>query len=445
VPPSLAWSDLRGARVGLWGLGVEGRANLARLRALDVEPVAVVDDAPSEVEPADLGIAVVATAAGGLELLATCDVVVKSPGISRWRPEVAALEADGVAVAGGLGLWVQGLDDPSRIALVTGTKGKSTTTRIAGHLATALGRRPFVGGNLGAPPWDPAADGDHDLWIVETSSYQATDLARAPGTVVVTSLHPDHLDWHGSFERYAADKLSVCTRPGARLVVANGDDGALREHAHLLGPHVRWLGLADAVAGDWDAGLSLRGDHNRVNAVLAAGCLEALGVDGTDDPARLALAARGFGGLPSRLQVVARTGAVEFVDDGLATNVLPVLRAVDAFPGRRVALIVGGHDRGIDYAPLAVGLAGRTDPLLVLTIPDNGERIGAALGAGGGAVAVEPCADLEAAVTRGAAWAAPDGVVLLSPAAPSYGRYRDYRDRGAAFTAAAIATGASPA
>jgi UDP-N-acetylmuramoyl-L-alanine---L-glutamate ligase len=444
VPPSLAWADLRGARVGLWGLGVEGRANLARLRALAVEPVAVVDDAPP-VPPADLGVDVVATTAGGLEQLAACDVVVKSPGISRLRPEVAVLEGAGVAVAGGLGLWVQGLADPSRVALVTGTKGKSTTTRIAGHLAIGLGRRPFVGGNLGAPPWDPAADGDHDLWVVETSSYQATDLARAPRTVVVTSLHPDHLDWHGTFERYAADKLSVCTRPGAHLVVANGDDDALRDHARLLGSHVRWLGRADAIAGDWDSGLSLRGDHNRVNAVLAAACLEAIGVDGADDPHRLAVAALGFAGLPSRLQVVARAGAVEFVDDGLATNVLPVLRAVEAFPGRRVALIVGGRDRGIDYDPLAEGLAERTAPLLVLTIPDNGERIRAALtGRRLAPIAVEPCADLETAVARGAAWADPDGVVLLSPAAPSYGRYRDYRDRGEAFTAAAVATGATP-
>jgi UDP-N-acetylmuramoyl-L-alanine---L-glutamate ligase len=114
--------------------------------------------------------------------------------------------------------------------------------------------------------------------------------------------------------------------------------------------------------------------------------------------------------------------------------VLPTLAALDAFPGRRVALIAGGHDRGIDYRPLAAGLAGRDAPALVLAVPDSGPRIQAAIEAAGPAkVEVVACADLDAAVERGFGWAAPDGVVLLSPAAPSFGRFRNYADRGAAF------------
>jgi UDP-N-acetylmuramoyl-L-alanine---L-glutamate ligase len=126
------------------------------------------------------------------------------------------------------------------------------------------------------------------------------------------------------------------------------------------------------------------------------------------------------------------------VDDSLSTNVLPTLAAMDAFPGRRVALIVGGHDRGIDYAPLAAGLAPRAGATLVLTLPDSGPRIEAAMKAADavGQLEVLSCADLDEAVRTGYQWARPDGIVLLSPAAPSFGVFKNYRDRGEAFARA---------
>jgi len=95
-----------------------------------------------------------ATARGGLAALLTCDVVIKSPGISRYRPEVEELERAGIPVRGGLGLW---LEDVSleRVVCITGTKGKSTTTAIAQHLLTGLGYSARVGGNIGQPPWIP--------------------------------------------------------------------------------------------------------------------------------------------------------------------------------------------------------------------------------------------------------------------------------------------------
>jgi UDP-N-acetylmuramoylalanine--D-glutamate ligase len=107
----------------------------------------------------------------------------------------------------------------------------------------------------------------------------------------------------------------------------------------------------------------------------------------------------------------------------------------------------GAHDRGIDYAPLAAGLAPRQAPTLVLTLPDSGPRIEAAIAALGGgsgngsaagppALTVRSCADLDEAVQAGYEWARPDGIVLLSPAAPSFGVFRNYRDRGDAFARA---------
>ncbi len=318
------------------------------------------------------------------------------------------------------------------------------------------------------------------------------DLPCSPPVVAVTSLHPDHLDWHGGVQNYYRDKLSACSQPGADLTVANGDSGLLRERASLLGPRVDWVHAADDPGASWMEPLALLGGHNRRNALIARRCLQALGVAGASDEAALHAAAGGFRHLDHRLQVAGAVAGVTFVDDSLSTNVLPTLAALDAFPGRRVALIAGGHDRGIDYAPLAAALRDRAAPTMVLTLPDSGPRIraeieaalgadrppgaadrppgasglagvqpgasglagvqpgasgpaGAGPGASGlagvqpgasGLAGAEDCPDLDAAVARAFDWARPDGVVLLSPAAPSFGQFRDYRERGEAFARA---------
>jgi UDP-N-acetylmuramoyl-L-alanine---L-glutamate ligase len=440
--PKLSWSDLAGARVGVWGLGREGHANLRKLLALGVDPV-LVDDHPPAKADTD-GRLVLATDDGGLAALEGCDVVVKTPGLSRYRPEVAHLSARGIPVVGGLGLWLAEAD-LRRVVCVTGTKGKSTTVSVIGHLLTGLGHQCLVGGNIGVSPYDPAgpaAAGDFDYWAIEVSSYQATDLPVSPPVVAVTSLHPDHLDWHGGVEQYYRDKLSACSQPGAELTVANGDSDLLSERAALLGPRVEWVREDDEPGADWMAPLGLPGRHNRRNALIARRCLVALGVPGADDDAALRAAAPGYRPLPSRLTPIGTARGVTFVDDSLSTNVLPTLAALDAFPGRRIALIVGGHDRGIDYAPLAAGVLARQAPTRVLTLPDSGPRIRAAIEAAAAQkqerqeATTTDCPDLETAVAAGFAWAQPDGVVLLSPAAPSFGRFRDYSDRSEAFARA---------
>jgi UDP-N-acetylmuramoylalanine--D-glutamate ligase len=408
-------------------------------------PVLVDDEPPG----AELdGLKVWATDGGGLEQLTRCEAVVKSPGISRYRAEARHLEAAGVAVCGGLGLFMEEAD-PARVACVTGTKGKSTTTALAVHLLNGLGYDARAGGNIGHPPWDPAGGPAPDYWVIETSSFQVPDLYSGPAVVAVTSLSPDHLDWHGSVERYYADKLSLCIKPGVAHAVANGSDPELRARSDELGPNVQWVG-ADDVERDrlWSEELALRGSHNARNASIARAMILALGI--LADDGALAAAAEGFSALPSRCHSLGRVGTVEFVDDSLATNVLPTQAALEAFDGRAVALLVGGQDRGVDYAPLGRSVARRTEPTLVVTMPDNGPRIGAAVrGAidSNDAVEVVDAPDLASAVEAAHDWAASaeaGGVVLLSPAAPSFGRYRDYEERADAFARAAARYGPRP-
>src|SRR5262245_28980318 len=218
--PLISWADLAGRRVGVWGpAGVEGQANLRKLAALGVTPAVLVDDSPVSAA-GDASPAVLATAAGGLEALAGCDVVIKAPGISRYREDARWLAGRGVPVAGGLGLWLAGKPE-GQVITITGTKGKSSTTAVAGHLLTRLGYPAMTGGNIGRLPYDPDLDrpgaqgAPPRYWVIEVSSYQAMDLPVSAPVTAVTSLHPDHLPWHGGVEQYYADKLSACSQPGA--------------------------------------------------------------------------------------------------------------------------------------------------------------------------------------------------------------------------------------
>ncbi len=424
---ALGWADLTGMTVGIFGAGVEGHAALERLDGL-ARDVVVVDDAPQP----DSDLRVLATDQGGLDALARCDVVIKSPGISAYRPEIAALEAQGVPVVGGIGLTLHEVDR-SRVICVTGTKGKSTTSAILGHLLTGLGKRVAVTGNIGIPPFDVSVPDDLDVLVIETSSFQALDVVDAPAVVVVTSLDTDHLDWHGSVEQYRADKLSLTALPNAGITIAQGNSPALRAHAADLGGDVRWV---SALAGPWSEGLGLTGAHNLANAELAREALLALGINEAKDEELLRRAAHGFTGLPGRFSTAGSIGAVRFIDDSLATNVLPTLAALDAVRGHRVALLLGGHDRGIDYHSLITALQRRGEPTLVIGLPDSGPRLVEAIAATPTTTEVRTADSVAEATALGYAWADPDGVVLLSPAAPSFSQFTSWKERSASFRAA---------
>jgi UDP-N-acetylmuramoylalanine--D-glutamate ligase len=431
--PLISWSALASASVGIWGLGVEGAASLRRLQSMGIEPV-LVDDHPAREMT---GGEVLATAAGGLAALLACDVVIKSPGISRYRPEVAQLEQAGVPVRSGLGLWLE--DVPlEHVVCITGSKGKSTTSAIAGHLLAGLGYRVGVGGNIGRPPWEPARGPEPDYWVIETSSYQVPDLTNGPPVIAVTSLSPDHLDWHGSLDRYYTDKLSLCTKPGVTLAIADGSNATLREHVGLLGPHVQWVEADDPeFGGRWVDALGLPGVHDVRNAAIARAVLLAMGIAEAGDATLLREAAEGFTGLPSRCRSLGHVGLVEFVDDSLSTNVLPAQAALESYADRPVALLVGGHDRGLDYSALGRTVADRRQPTLVVTMPDNGPRIGRAVREAPGTEAeVVDASNLVEAVATAYVWAHDGGVVLLSPAASSFGQFSDYRHRALAFVEA---------
>ncbi|WP_240099576.1 UDP-N-acetylmuramoyl-L-alanine--D-glutamate ligase [Thermomonas flagellata] len=442
-------ADLQGHRLALWGWGREGRAAHRALRArLPGQPITLLCGAAEAAEAAALGDPLLAVeVAGEAPDLARFEVVVKSPGISPYRPEAVLAAERGTRFLGGTALWFAERADAdgalANVLCVTGTKGKSTTSALLAHLLRAAGLRTALAGNIGLPLLE-LLDAQADAWAIELSSYQTGDVAASgahPQVAIVTNLHPEHLDWHGGQARYFADKLALVTAARPRIAVLNAADPHL---AALDLPHsrLRWYGDArgwhlrgDALyrGRDWvmdTARLPLPGRHNRSNLCAVLTALDAYGLDA----AALASHAATFRPLPHRLQPLGERDGVLYVDDSISTTPMATLAALEVYADRPVAVLVGGHDRGLPWDGFADALRTRA-PRAVVTLGQNGPRIHALLAplAAEGRFALAAAGDLAEAVARARAALPAGGVVLLSPGAPSFGAYRDYVARGRHF------------
>jgi UDP-N-acetylmuramoyl-L-alanine---L-glutamate ligase len=442
------FSELEGARVGVWGAGREISSFAGRLarRLPSARIVVAAFDAPP---PDSIGATLsapdarIVIGADAVAALSGCDVVVRSPGVSIYRPELRALHEAGIPVTTATALWLAERGGEGVIG-VTGTKGKSTTAALACHLARAAGRTAHLAGNIGVPALDLLDEQPTDLTVVELSSYQTADLQTGPEVAIVTSLFREHTDWHGSEAAYRADKLRLLRLPGVRVAVVNWRDERLRE-ARGAGAGVVRYGVPDgwdvvpegiALKGELcahSAELPLRGEHNALNLCGALAALEALGVE----PA-LPGALEGFQPLAHRLETVLERDGILWVDDSISTTPESTLAALASFPGRELVLIGGGQDRGQDYAQLGSVLAERG--ATVIGVPSTGSRLlAAARTAGARAACTIEAPDLQEAVAVARSAARPGAVVLLSPAAPSYDNYRDFEQRGERFHALAAA------
>ena len=414
------------------GHGRETRAWLARRDVADTREVLVLDEtaaavadvAGAETAVVDLDDADAVRAAVGTREV---EQVVRSPGVSPYRPGPAWLVARAPS-ATPTALWLAETAPQDLVAL-TGTKGKSTATAMTAHLLRAAGREVVLAGNIGVAltTVDPAARRD-DL-VVELSSYQIADLELAvPASVAaVTTLFADHVPWHGSIERYHSDKLRLLDRSAWRIVGP--------QVAALPIAQGRFDAVADAPTPEVSAALAragMHGAHEGQSAMLALALVERrLGRDARDVVSALGE----FAPLPHRLRPVATVRGRTFVDDSISTVPEAALAALATWrPRGPVTLLLGGDDRGQDLEGLVAALAD-VDVRAAL-LPPMGARLASAVTAAalpGHAARIVEVADLAEAV----AWAdrvTPEGgAVLLSPAAPSFGAFRDFVHRGETF------------
>jgi UDP-N-acetylmuramoylalanine--D-glutamate ligase len=396
---------------------------------------------------ADAGVEV-SLDADGIALLEQAGTVVKSPGVPREAPVVAAARERGIEVTGELELAWRLLPNP--FCAVTGTNGKTTTTELLGHLHRAAGEPSAVAGNVGTPLASLAGDLDPATTVIcECSSFQLEDSsAFAPECAVFLNLEPDHLDRHGTLETYLQAKLRIFANQGNDdVAVFNGDERALAdrdlggcarrvrfcpEEASGADPDCE-VGLRDGVifAGDeplLEAGeLRLLGAHNVANSMAAAAAALAIGLD----RGAVADGLRSFEGVPHRLEPVGEHGGVRYVNDSKATNVASALAGLTSFDGG-VHLICGGSLKGETFERLADPVAARC-PAVYLVGQAAGRIAEDLVTAARAGVELHEAGTLERAVELAAARAQPGEVVLLSPACASFDAFGDFEQRGDRF------------
>jgi UDP-N-acetylmuramoylalanine--D-glutamate ligase len=432
------------------GLAETGVAVARRLRAEGSE-VVVVEDTPASTERYRERAAVVRGLAVELieapddatisRLASAAELVVPSPLVRASHPAIVAARAAGVPVRSEIDLAAERAVMP--IVAVTGTNGKTTVTSLCAAMLDASGVPAVAAGNIGRPLIDAVGD-EVAVVVAEVSSFQlAFAETFRPAVGVLLAITPDHLDWHGSFEEYAAAKARLTEHQRADdAFVFDADDVRAREIASSS--HARAIGVSldpDATNcyrvldnalvfpdGTELAPLaSMRRAllHDRTNALAAAAA--ALEVGATPDGARDALAS--YATMPHRVALVGEAIGVRWYDDSKATNPDATLRALASFDS--VVLLAGGRNKGLDLSVLRTAA-----PRLraVVAFGEAAPEVEAAFH-GLAVPTVVRASSMHDAVGAARRFAQTGDVVLLSPACASFDAYENYGQRGDAFAA----------
>ena len=350
------------------------------------------------------------------------DVVYASPGVPWDAQLLNDARARGIKVSSEIDLFLELC--PGTVVGITGTNGKTTTTALTGVVLAAGVRPVIVGGNIGDTVLDRLEEITARHWVVlELSSFQleSVDWPRMHVGVIL-NLTPDHLDRHGTFERYVDIKARAIEFAGRDdFAVLNGRDETVRSLASRTQAKVVWFDEHKPIPP-----MPLPGRHNMENALAAA----AVGrIAGLSDEA-INTAIRSFKGVEHRLELVGEWAGVRWYNDSKATNPDAGRVALRAFPGAPVVLIAGGYGSGFELSEWvadvlanteAVGLIGASADLLQEALRGHPKVVRAD--------------SLEDAVSKAAGLSRLGGVVLLSPAYKSFDMFKDYEDRGDQFKA----------
>ncbi len=387
----------------------------------------------------------------------TFDLAVVSPGISEFSDFFAAARDHASEVIGEPEFaW---RESPDRWVAITGTNGKTTTTKLAAHLLVAGGMDATAVGNIGTIVTSQLENRAEDNWFVaELSSFQlATTKHLRPRAAVLLNITPDHVEWHGSMEAYAKAKERVFANMGASdLAVISIDDEYCRAAAARVaerGVRVCELSVTCEPTGanaafvrdgqlvvrldgaetnlGCAANLAIKGRHNWQNALAASAMALFVGT-----PAQaIAAALLSFSPIEHRIEPCGTFAGIHFVNDSKATNTDSVEKALTAFDAGTIVVLLGGHDKMTDLTSLSAAVCERAR--VAVCYGAAGPRMAADLAR---AKAVTSCdlqvieaAHLREAFDAAVAVARPGDTVLLSPACSSFDEFNNMGERGRLF------------
>jgi UDP-N-acetylmuramoylalanine--D-glutamate ligase len=427
-------------KIAIAGYGVEGQSNYHYWRQMPMADITIVDEADQPAFAVPGGVKTL-FGAGSFAKLDGFDLVIRSAGIAPRK-----ITTDGKVWSATNEFFLQCANQQSGrgaidIIGVTGSKGKGTTASLIASILRAAGRKVWLVGNIGLPALDIIDQIEAgDIVVYELSSFQLWDIERSPQTAVVLFIEQEHLDVHTDMADYVGAKANITKYQTAdNLAVYNQENDYSRSIGEQsIGQKVPFPSqmTTHITDGAFYNGehficsvneLMIPGVHNEINAVAAIDAVWKY----TTDPVAIAAGLRDFKGLPHRLSFVAEVKGVKYYDDSIATTPGSAIAALRAFAGRKI-LILGGSSKKSDYNELATELT--KHDVKVLLIGQVASEIAAVCEAAGfTSFEILENPTMSKIVACAHSIAEPGDTVLLSPAAASFGLFKNYVDRGQQF------------
>ena len=409
-----------------------------------------------------------------LEALDKYDVIVKTPGIPPCSPEIRRAKELGKIITSQTKIFFENVEQ-NQIIGITGTKGKSTTTTLIYNMLKNADIDAILVGNIGVPPLEalgtvsagnssdeaispetqtelPQPNGlamtKSPFFVFEMSSYQLDELRFSPHISIFLNAYEDHLDYHGSFENYISAKKNIFLHQDSNdyLIINNLFTDilperissrvytfSLNENLTNFGCFVKNNALIYKIGGEEEAitttdHVALKGEFNLQNAMAAIIASKILGVNNET----IAKSLEEFIALPHRIEGIGTYHGITFYDDSISTIPQATIAALQTLGENVETLIMGGHNRGIDFSILGPEFTKRNIKNLIL-FPDSGKNIWDTISRTNPSIKGFFVENMTDAIDIAFKNTDPGKFCLLSPASPSFGIFKNYQDRGNSF------------
>ena len=437
---------LRNQKFMVAGMSKSGESS-ARFLLKHGAQVYVYDDVVSEnikalmAELEELGAHIV-DAESYIDATLLCDILVLSPGIPIDNPLPIAFRKQGKTIIGEAELGATYLK--ANTVAVTGTNGKTTTVSMLNSILLNAGLNSVACGNIGTPIVGEVENlGIDDYAVVEISSFQLETLSSfLPHIAIIKNITEDHLNRHYTMENYIFLKRKILRNlRESEYAVLNYDDEEVRSFAQQTRANVIFFSLNSQIDGAYYENgaiyfngekyldvkdMTVKGEHNIYNALACVATAHILGID----KAKTAEALCKFKGIKHRIEEIAKINGVTYIDDSKGTNVDATLKAVKTMLNPTIILL-GGKDKGYDYAPLFVELNNSNVIHAILYGENRFKLLNSAVKAG--YISFSLCSEFDTAVRLSGFIAKSGQNVLLSPASSSFDSFSNYEERGDAF------------
>ncbi|GMO60742.1 MAG: UDP-N-acetylmuramoyl-L-alanine--D-glutamate ligase [Rickettsiales bacterium] len=409
-------NKLKDYSVGIWGLGVEGKAVLEKLNATFPEKeITILDDTNAK------------------DYVDKLDLIIKSPGVSIYKDEIKNAKKT-IFITEKTIFYSEMKDAKTMTIGITGTKGKTTTSTFCNYILEKIGYKTLLTGNMGVPTIKLIDEAKTcDFIVTELSSYQTSDLQEFPKAGILLNLYPEHIDWHLTHENYYKDKLHLLD--GVEIMVSPYQKGDYNNQIDYNSTNFDviykdgfwWKGEQKL----WDTtNMKLLGEHNYKNLSFVFTLLNKLNVDLSkikqeyiDD----------FNPVEHRLEIVKKDGIV-YVNDSICTIPEAAIACYKTFKDKNIYGILGGFDRQQDYTELVQTIKEATNIKYLALLGETGDRLVKNCDEIGYKNYTK-CETFEECVKILKEKSSGDNnvAIILSPAAPSYGMFKNFEERGKVF------------